>query len=96
MLLRKDKGGSGITYRGVLYEWPADGAVTEVPDELGMELLAIKDGGYSVAVPPQVPARPPAEVTEPAPAAAAEATVTEPAPRTGGRRSRAPVAETGK
>lgn len=105
MLLRKEKGGSGIKHRGVLYEWPEDGAVTEVPNDFGTTLLAIADGGYTVAVPEDKPARPPAEVTEPAPKTAAEVTeptpapepaeVTEPAskPAAGARRGRAPATE---
>lgn len=100
MLLRKEHGGSGISYRGVTYEWARDGDVTEVPDDFATVLLGIRDGDYTVAVPDKTPAKPPAEVTEPAPVTGAEITepapgagVTEPAPKTaaGGRRGRPAV-----
>ena len=42
MLLRKH--GGGCTIAGI--EWPEDGAVAEVPDELGAELLAIDPAGF--------------------------------------------------
>jgi hypothetical protein len=46
--LRKRSGGSGLTHHGKLYEWPHNGAVTEVPHALAKILLAIQDGDYSV------------------------------------------------
>jgi hypothetical protein len=46
MHLKKEKGGSAIRWEGTDYEWPHDGSVTEVPDELGRELLAIPESGY--------------------------------------------------
>jgi hypothetical protein len=42
MRLKKATGGTSIGP----HHWPHDGAVTEVPDELGRELLAIPDGGF--------------------------------------------------
>jgi len=42
MWLRKETGGTAIDG----YEWPEDGSVTEVPDELGRSLLAIPEGGF--------------------------------------------------
>jgi CubicO group peptidase (beta-lactamase class C family) len=67
------------------YTWPADGAVVMVPYDLALELTRIRDGGFSVVEPDDLPA----EVTEPAPAG--EASVTEPAPRRTARRP--PVTE---
>jgi hypothetical protein len=46
MLLRKHVG--GCTVAG--HEWAEDGAVVEVPDELGTELLAIAPGDYEHVV----------------------------------------------
>jgi hypothetical protein len=46
MQLKKEKGGSAIRWEGADYEWPHDGSVTEVPDQLGRELLAIPEGGF--------------------------------------------------
>ncbi len=42
MFIRKARAGSAGTYT-----WPHDGAVVEVPDALGAELLAIGDGGFT-------------------------------------------------
>lgn len=42
MLLRKEKAGSTIGH-----VWENDGDVVEVPYELGLELLAIPNGGFS-------------------------------------------------
>lgn len=50
MHLSKDQGGTGITHRGVVYAWENDGDVTEVPHELGVDLVAL--GGYRVVPPP--------------------------------------------
>lgn len=68
-------------------EWPHDGAVVEVDDAQGLDLLRIVDAGFSVAEP-----LPPtgSEVTEPAPPPATP--VTEPAPRRPSR-PRKPSAE---
>lgn len=46
MHLKKKAGGGSITRDGETYEWASDGAVTEVPDDLGAELLTIRGGGY--------------------------------------------------
>lgn len=64
MWVRKESGGTTMTYRRVDYEWPDAGSVTEVPDEFGAILLAIRGGGYS-----EVPAPKPAEFSEVDPAA---------------------------
>jgi hypothetical protein len=69
MRVRKESGGTTITWRRVQYEWPEDGFVLDVPVELGAELLGIRGGGYSEAPAPEV-------ITEPAP----DAEVTEPGP----------------
>ena len=37
------------------FEWPEDGSVVEVPDAIAVQLLAIKDGGFSVAEAPAGP-----------------------------------------
>lgn len=58
------------------YEWSTDGAVTEVPDEIGLELLD-RPGGEFTAVDP--PASPPQEAK--ADRAAREVAET-PAPKT--------------
>lgn len=62
MWLRKHDltGASGIGP----HEWTPDRDVTEVPDELGRELLTLDPGGYSVAEPPAPPE--PAKAPEPA------------------------------
>jgi hypothetical protein len=68
------------------YDWPEDGAVVEVPDDVAVALLGIKDGGFSVA--PEQPAPtpdpdppvdpdPPAPVIEPDPQ---DGEITEPDP----------------
>jgi hypothetical protein len=59
------------------YVWPEDGAVIPVPYHFALELLKIRDGGFSV-VEPEAPAQD-EEITEPAPPA--RAAVTEPASR---------------
>lgn len=51
MWLRKDQGGCEITYRGAVYAWGQDGDVTDVPHELGVDLVQI--GGYQVAESPE-------------------------------------------
>jgi hypothetical protein len=52
MFLRKTQG--GCTIAG--YEWAEDGAVTEVPDELGADLLRLDPTGYEqVDEPPSTP-----------------------------------------
>lgn len=53
MWLRKEQGGTEITYRKVVYAWPEDGSVAEVPPELGADLLSIRGAGYSVAKSPK-------------------------------------------
>ena len=75
--LRKATGGTTLTYEGQEYHWATDGDVVEVPAGFAARLLAIGDGGYSVASEPVVEEK--HEVTEPAPAAKAE--VKEPAPK---------------
>ena len=47
MLLRKEQGGAVVAG----YEWAEDGDVVEVPGDLGLELLAIKGGGFSEVLP---------------------------------------------
>jgi hypothetical protein len=47
--LQKDQGGCEITHKGSQYAWENDGDVTEVPDELAMELVPL--GGYRVVQP---------------------------------------------
>jgi len=63
MWLRKEQGGTELTFRKEVYAWPEDGSVTEVPPELGADLLSIRGAGYSVAEAPE---------PEPEPAAKAE------------------------
>lgn len=66
MWLRKEKAGNAPGYT-----WENDGDVLEVPDELGLDLVAIPDGGFSEAAPPD-------DVPEPAPSEEADdAVVTE-------------------
>ena len=49
--VRKEREGSAAGRladgSGWSYEWPADGAVVEVPYEVALDLLAIPHGGYS-------------------------------------------------
>ena len=75
MLLAKESGGTTIHHDGKRYAWKADGAVTEVPDDLGRSLLAIHGGGYSEAAAPAPPAAkaPPKSDPPPEPAKAAPA-----------------------
>lgn len=68
MLLKKATGGTGISFGRKVYEWPADGAVTEVPDDLGHTLLAIHGAGYS-QVTDEAPAKPAPAAPKEAPAA---------------------------
>lgn len=56
MFIRKQRAGSD-SYGHV---WDADGAVVEVDDEQGLDLLRITDGGFTEVVPDA-----PASVTEP-------------------------------
>jgi hypothetical protein len=51
--LKKEKGGTSIGP----HHWPEDGSVAEVPDGLAADLLAIPDGGFSMADPPKPPAK---------------------------------------
>lgn len=46
--------------------WPEDGAVVEVPGEVATSLLAIPDGGFTLAAEPE-PEPEPEPVEEPAP-----------------------------
>jgi len=48
MLLRKETGGCSITYERAGYAWEKDGDITEVPYDLGVELLAISGGGFGI------------------------------------------------
>lgn len=59
MWLRKETGGTSIGP----HEWPEDGSVTEVPDELGRSLMAIPDCGFEKVDGP-APEPDPAEVPE--------------------------------
>lgn len=52
MYLRKDNAGSAPGY-----EWPHDGAVIEVDDELAEQLLAIPNGGFHAAEAPPAEAK---------------------------------------
>lgn len=47
MLLRKETGGTTISWRGRGYTWPEDDPVCDVPVELAVDLLAIRGSGYS-------------------------------------------------
>jgi hypothetical protein len=47
MWLRKEVGSVTQSWRGTTYTWEHDGDVVEVPDELGLELLAIRGAGFS-------------------------------------------------
>jgi len=61
--LKKEQGGSAVGE----YAWDKDGDVTEVPDGLAAELLAIPDGGYSRAEEPKkAPKAEPAKSEAPA------------------------------
>ncbi len=51
MYVRKARAGSSATHT-----WPHDGAVVEVPDDLGAELLSIPDGGFTEVRPDLVDA----------------------------------------
>lgn len=82
MRLAKDSGGCSISWHGKTYTWKTDGAVIQVPDEFGSELLAIRGAGFTEVLPEPEPT----PVTEPAPPA--KAAVTEPAPA-----PKAPAAE---
>lgn len=55
MLLRKEKAGTTVDH-----VWDEDGAVVEVPYELGLELLAIPNGGFTEVAQAEA-AEPPAE-----------------------------------
>lgn len=68
MFLKKHQGGTSIGP----YSWPEDGAVCEVPDQMGSELLAL--GGYEKADAPKPEAKPAAKA-----AAKAEAPAEKPA-----------------
>jgi hypothetical protein len=61
MWLKKLTGGTAIG----AYEWPEDGSVTEVPEQLGRELLAIPESGFEKVDGPE----PVKEITEPGPTA---------------------------
>lgn len=56
MWLRKETGGTAITWEGRQYEWPADNPVCEVPQPLGQVLLGISGAGYSETTAPPKPA----------------------------------------
>lgn len=52
MYIKKETGGSSIRWHdGAEYHWPEDGAVIEVPDELGRDLLRIDGGEHTRADP---------------------------------------------
>ena len=71
MRVRKESGGTTVTWGNIAYEWPEDGSVTDVPAEFGAELLSIRGGGYTEILAPEVITEPAAaaEITEPGPAA---------------------------
>lgn len=65
------------------FDWPTDGSVVEVPDDVAVELLAIKDGTFTVAE--VQPVTDPTPEPDPAPAPAIEpapgpSEITEPEP----------------
>lgn len=90
MLVRKQVGGVTLSHKGKRYTWKSDGDTVKVPDDWGVELVAIRGGGFTEVLPE--PAAP--EVTEPAPAA--KAPVTEPAPKAAAPVTGAKAAATGK
>lgn len=47
--LKKDTGGCTLTHDGEEYHWEKAGDVVTVPYEWGLELLAVKGGGFSEA-----------------------------------------------
>ena len=70
MWLKKDAGGTTITWQGRDYHWPAGNPVCEVPQALGEDLLRISGGGYSETAAPPKPAPKPAAVKAAEPAKA--------------------------
>ena len=56
MWLKKEAGGTIITWEGRDYHWPADNPVCEVPAGLGEELLGIRGAGYTETAAPAKPA----------------------------------------
>lgn len=54
VLIRKERAGSC----SLGYTWPEDGSVVEVAYEDAVQLLALHDGGFSVATPPAQPVEP--------------------------------------
>lgn len=56
MWLKKDAGGTTITWEGRDYHWAADNPVAEVPQALGETLLHISGAGYSETQAPPKPA----------------------------------------
>jgi hypothetical protein len=54
--LKKDTGGTTLTWEGRQYEWPAGNPVCEVPQALGEDLLRISGAGYSETTAPAKPA----------------------------------------
>jgi hypothetical protein len=67
--LRKEAGGTTITWEGRQYNWPVTDPVCEVPQGLGQELLNIHGAGYSEAPAPPKPepkASPPKAAADPA------------------------------
>ena len=45
-LLAKESGGTEHTWRGTVYNWPAEDPVCEVPPDLAHELLSIRGAGF--------------------------------------------------
>jgi hypothetical protein len=65
--VRKETGGSSIRWHdGIEYGWPEDGAVVEVPDELGRDLLTIDGGEHTKAERPKPAPKPAAPASKPA------------------------------
>lgn len=56
MFVAKETGGVTIARKGKRYAWKNDGDVTHVPDDWGLELLAIRGGGFTEAEAPAKPA----------------------------------------
>jgi hypothetical protein len=53
MRVRKESGGTTITWQRVTYEWPEDGSVRDIPPGLAADLLGIRGGGFSEAPAPR-------------------------------------------
>jgi hypothetical protein len=87
MLLRKEQGGAIVAG----YEWANDGDVVDVPGDLGLELLAIKGGGFTEVLPQPEP-EPEPESDEDGHDEGGDAADSSPKPRRG-RPPKTPVSE---